>query len=316
MRKILIALALLLFAPMSAEAATCFWVGGSGNWDNSNTASWSSTTGGTASTCLAAGGIPKNSVDVANFDSNSGGGTVTVCGASSANCPTSAGTLTLSQVTAGAFTGTLDFATNNPSVNASFVSFSGTGVRTINMGSGTWTLSGTATSGAFDNATTTNETFNAGTSTVHITGTTGFSFIRLGGKPLNIVTVDALGYPFYVNDAAGVSNTIATLNLTAPLVFGVTFGTTLTITTPVNWSGSSSSNFAIVEHQNSTNTTKPALNLAAGSAISWAAIGPVNFTGSAVTATNSFNVGGSAGAITITPPSGGGGTSGYIIGGQ
>jgi hypothetical protein len=61
---------------------------------------------------------------------------------------------------AGAFSGTLDFATKNNNVTISGltgITWAGTGTRTIHMGSGTWTL--TATSGTpFDCSNVTNLT--------------------------------------------------------------------------------------------------------------------------------------------------------------
>lgn len=174
MRKLLQlgAVLALLFCSFPANAATCFWVGGTGNADNANAASWSSSTGGTASTCAATGGIPKNAGDVATFDGSSGGGVVTVCGTSSANCPSGAGVWNIGQITSGAFTGTLDFATRNPNVTLT-VAFSsnGSGTRTINLGSGTYTLS--AVSGTvFDTTTATGLTLNGGTSVVNASATT------------------------------------------------------------------------------------------------------------------------------------------------
>jgi hypothetical protein len=52
--------------------ANRFWVGGTGTWDNVSTAHWSTSSGGSAGAS-----VPQRT-DTAVFDSNSGGGTVTV----------------------------------------------------------------------------------------------------------------------------------------------------------------------------------------------------------------------------------------------
>ena len=52
--------------------ANRYWVGGTGNWNTSNTANWSATSGG------AGGASVPTSSDIANFTSGSGTGTVTI----------------------------------------------------------------------------------------------------------------------------------------------------------------------------------------------------------------------------------------------
>ena len=52
--------------------ASRFWVGGSGTWDTTSTANWSTTTGG------ASGASAPGAADIATFDANSGAGTVTL----------------------------------------------------------------------------------------------------------------------------------------------------------------------------------------------------------------------------------------------
>lgn len=126
--------------------AARFWVGGTGTWDNSTTTHWSSSSGGSG------GASVPGSSDTVTFDGNSGGGTVTLNYAPS-----------VTSITGGAFTGTLDTANNNITCSGSF-SFSGTGTRTLTLGSsavscGTWTMT-----------TTTNLTFNANTSSITASG--------------------------------------------------------------------------------------------------------------------------------------------------
>lgn len=56
--------------------ATYFWVGGSGTWNSTNAANWSSTSGG-------AGGVAvPNAADIVNFDANSGASAVVTVDAS------------------------------------------------------------------------------------------------------------------------------------------------------------------------------------------------------------------------------------------
>ena len=307
-----IAALLALFAFSSvANAATCFWVGGTGNFDNTNQASWSSGTGGSGSTCAATGGIPKNAGDIATFDGASGGGTVTVCGASSASCPTSSGLLSLAQITMGAFTGTIDFATNNPNVTlTTAMSLTGTGTKTLNMGSGTWTLS--ATSGTiWDCSTCGNLTLNANTSTISASASaTGARSLVFGtGKTYSTISIANTGnnanYIDLTPTASGA--TIATLNITAPIIVRVAGSNTITITHAVTWAGTAFNSAIQLE---AVAGVTGSLALAGGSTCTWCVIGGITFTGSP-TAPNSFDMKGNSG-ITITGPSGGGGK---IIGG-
>ncbi len=129
--------------------ASRFWVGGTGTWDNSTTTHWAATSGG------AGGQSVPGSSDTVTFDASSGGGTVT---------PNY--NMTVTSITMGAFTGTLDFSANNNSPTMGTFSGAGTGTRTLNMGSGTWNLTTVGTT--WDMSTTTNLTFNAGTSTIKI----------------------------------------------------------------------------------------------------------------------------------------------------
>lgn len=131
--------------------ASRFWVGGTGTWDAVTTTHWAATSGG-------AGGqtVPGVSDDV-TLDASSGGGTVTV------NTNFSINSLTM-----GAFTGTLDFSANNNNPTMGTFSNTGTGTRTLNMGNGTWNISGSGTT-IWTQSTATNLTFNANGSTINFT---------------------------------------------------------------------------------------------------------------------------------------------------
>lgn len=123
--------------------ANRYWVGGTGTWDASDTTHWSATSGG------ASGASVPGSGDTVTFDGSSGGGTVTV-----GYDPT------VTSITMGAFTGTLDMNTRSPTMQT--FSNTGTGTRTLIQGSGTWTITGNATT-VFNQTDVTNLTFTKGT---------------------------------------------------------------------------------------------------------------------------------------------------------
>lgn len=300
-----------LFSASPLLAATCFWVGGPGNFDNANQASWSSSSGGAGSTCAATGGIPKNAGDIATFDASSGGGTVTVCGAASANCPSGAGLVSLAQITMGAFGGTLDFATRNPDVTlTTAMSVSGAGTRTLNMGSGTWTLS--ATSGTlWDCGTCTAAlTLNHNNSTILFSASAPVgtrTFATGTTKSYGTITLAAATSPTATAAfSTSGSPTFANFNITGPNNWTVGTGT-VTITNGFNWTQTSSTPIVINGGAGST------ISSANNGTMSWAMLWAVTFAGGGTfTATNSLTINPTAG-ITVTPPSTGGG--GKIIGG-
>lgn len=304
---LLIALALCLLSA-AANAATCFWVGGTGNYDSVNTASWASSSGGTAGTCAATGSIPKNAGDIATFDASSGGGIVTVCGALSSTCPSGTGTLNLATITAGAFTGTLDFSAINPNVTATTsINFSGSGTRTINCGSGTFTLSGTGT--IFDNGTNTGETFSCSSATIAATsnGSGTNRTIALGtSKSYGTITISAATAGGFLG-FTGTSPTITTLNVSGPIHLNFIGGTTSTITN-LNVAGTSS-NLVLMASGSAIAATVAVTN----PSINWSVVDHITFATSAVSPTNSYDLGGNNfNGGTLTNPSTG---SGFIIGG-
>ncbi len=137
--------------------ASRFWVGGTGTWDNSSTTNWSAASGGSNGASVPGSG------DTVTFDASSGGGTVTP------NYD-----MTVTSINMGAFTGTLDFSANNNSPTMALFTFGGTGVRTLNMGSGTFTITGST---GFTVSPSTNGTLNSGTSTLKFTDTSSTSII-------------------------------------------------------------------------------------------------------------------------------------------
>lgn len=139
-----------------------YWVGGAGTWDNSTTTQWSLSSGGVGGASVPGTG------DVANFDSLSGGGTVTL----NYN-------VVLFGLVINTHTGTTDFNTRNLTIEAYF-NCTGTGTRTVSLGSGTWTFSGSNRS-IIDFTTTTNLTLSTNTVTFDCTysGSTGTRTIYL-----------------------------------------------------------------------------------------------------------------------------------------
>lgn len=143
--------------------AARFWVGGTGTWDGVDLTHISATSGG------AGGASNPGAGDTMTFDSASGGGTVTV-----------AYNPNVTSISMGGFGGTLDMNTRNPTMQT--FNCSGTGTRTLTMGSGTWTITGNNGT-VWDFTTITNLTQNIGTSTVNFTyaGSTGTRNISGGG---------------------------------------------------------------------------------------------------------------------------------------
>lgn len=154
--------------------AARFWVtvagSGTGTWDNSLTLHWSATSGGLG------GQSAPGSGDTVTFDANScpAGETVTV------NAD-----VNITSITMGAFTGTLDFSANNNNPTMQTFSNTGTGTRVLNSGSGTWTITGNATT-IFTQATSTGLTFTEGGGTINFTysGSTGTRSIALSAAGL------------------------------------------------------------------------------------------------------------------------------------
>ena len=147
--------------------AARFWVGGTGTWDASSTANWSATSGG------AGGASVPTSADSVTIDAASGSGTITV----NTN-------FTITTFTTGAMNMTLDFSVNNNSPTIGTLNFAGTGTRTINMGNGVWTFTGTV----FTANNFTNCTLNQGNSSVVCTNTS-----------TNSLTISLTNFPLYWN---------------------------------------------------------------------------------------------------------------------
>jgi hypothetical protein len=287
--------------------ANRFWVGGTGTWDGSNTTNWSTTTGG------AGGAAVPGSADAAIFDGSSGGGTVTVAASIG-------GTNTIQSLTAGAFTGTLDFSVNNPSITfnstSTAVNLGGTGARKFLLGSGTWTLSG-AGAAVFEFGTTTNldPTSDTTAPIVFSANTTSERQFNGGGRTFGTLTIAA-------NTSRGgvrifSANTFSSITVAAGtgyLTFPASTTNTISGSAGLVLNGSST-NPMLVQSSSSAAAT---ISLSSGTSIpTWAAFMNITTTGSgAMTATDSFDLGRNTldSGDTITAPSVGGGGA-RVIGG-
>lgn len=273
--------------------ANRFWVGGPGTWDSTTTTQWSTTTGG------AGGASVPGSSDIAVFDASSGGGTVTV--------DSTINGATLQGITAGAFTGTLDFSVNNPSITLTVsLSFTGTGARKFLMGTGTFTFTGNAT--VFDLGTVTNLDGTSDFSTASYVANVNTTFSRIfngGGRTYGPLTISA-------NTSRGQftilgANTFSTLSVADGTYLQFGGGSTHTITTAPTWTGTSSSPIYV---QSNSATSVATIAIGSGTmTCEWCAFYSITGSGgTARTATNSLDFGRNTG-ITITPPSGGGGVT-------
>lgn len=274
-----------------------FWVGGTGTWDSSTTTHWSLSTGGAGGAAVPVTG------DVVTFDGSSGGGTVTV--------DTTVNGLSLISLVGSAFTGTLDFSVNNPSMtftsSGTAINLSGTGAgRIFKLGSGTFTLSG---GGTFDFGTTTGagvQSLASATIVLNSTAIAGQQALNGGGFTYGTVTINgrASGQGATIAQA----NTIGTLNLSGPLVLSMSSAQTIT---NLNISGSSSA-YVFFPEPTAQNTTVTLTVTTA--AIDRAIIRGVIFATASPLATNSIDAGNNnMNGGSITPPAAGSGV--HMIGG-
>ncbi|WP_456777733.1 hypothetical protein [Bradyrhizobium sp. USDA 3315] len=264
-----------------------------GFWDTTNANNWVSSSGGTDY-----GQTVPSSADNATFDANSGGGTVTV---------NFGGTISLVGLTMGAFTGTFDNSVNNNNITCSGATnpfnLSGTGTRTIKLGTATYAI--THGGGSWQMGTTTNLTFQGSSAAIVFTGGAGGKTFNGGSQTYGALTLGSTPGTgiLFING----SNTFGTFAVTAPCFVQLQSASTTTLTGAVTIVGSSSSQIGISAEDNNTTAT---LALAGGSTFQWCGFRGVIFTGSP-TITSSFDLGNNSGA-TISGPSSGGGSAGVI----
>jgi hypothetical protein len=267
--------------------ANRFWVGGTGTWDASTTTPWAATSGG------AGGQTVPGSSDAVTFDTSSGGGTVTV------NT-----TVTVQSITAGAFTGTLDFATNNNNVTVSSTAgivWAGTGTRTINMGSGTWTF--TATSGTpYDCSTTTNLTASFASANLVFNAASTSRTFEGGAKTYGSLTVSNNSTKGYFQILA--VNTFGSMTVGNGNVIYFPGGSTTTISGALTMTGTSSLPCGFQGNNPPANIAT--VSVGSASTVDWAYVAAITKAGAgSITATNSLDISRNTG-VTITAPSGGG----------
>lgn len=286
----IVLLTLAFLAPQRADAASRFWVGGSGTWDSTTTTHWAATTGGASGASAPVAG------DAITFDANSGTPTVTV--------DSSIAGIAFLSLTIGS--ATVDFSANNPNMTfTSFVEFGGTSTRNINTGSGTWTLSGTSNNPAPFNCTnTTGLTSTFTNSTWVYSGNSIFRvFNGASGLSVGPLVINNNSTKGYINFTGATTFASITAGSGNTLLFPQ--GATTTISGALNITGTSSAPSGV--QSNAPQTAVTTVSVGSASSVDWAAFLAVTKSGAgSITATNSFDLGRNT-SITISGPSGGGG---------
>ncbi|HLH95005.1 MAG TPA: hypothetical protein VKW08_07795 [Xanthobacteraceae bacterium] len=197
-------------------------------------------------------------------------------------------------VSNGTLDDSLGFSVTAPSVTGSGGA--------INMGAGTWTLTGS-----------TGIIWNITGST--ITGSSATLAIVPGANPsgsLNLTMTTASYGTLVINsnwsahEAVVISGgpTIGTLTLTNASWLQFSSGLTTTITNPFTWSGTSGA--ALLLQTNAATPAVATLSLGSADTMNWAAVGNITVTGAgSLTANNSLNLGGNTN-VTFNAPGGAG----------
>lgn len=291
---------LTLLLPCAAHAANRFAVCTTTcTWDAASTAMWSTTTGG------ATGASVPSGVDAVIFDAATcvGGTTCTITVNTS---------FTVLSITFGC-TGTtagciLDFSVNNnsPTIHTGFLD-SGSGTKTVKLGSGTFTVDNTAAGGTSWQTNQTGTVVTAGTSTIAINGTANtnnWTTIFGNGKTYYNLTVSGSGGGRYLFNSSGGATTFNNITISGkqyvlligPIIVNGAFSLSGTSSNPV----SIGSNTLGAAQQISGSGTWTA---------SFAGLRDLLVLNTGATATNSMNFLNTSG---ITFPGGGGGC---ILGG-
>lgn len=277
------------------EAASRFWVGGTGTWDSSTTTHWAATSGG------AGGQSVPGSADTVTFDGSSGGGTVTL---------NFGGLITIQGITMGAFTGTWDNSVNNNNMTmtgASPWSNSGSGTRTVNMGSATYTLTAAVNGVAWDDGTVTGLTLSAASSTIvfsNISSQNARTFNCGSGKTYGTVTLGS-NTNTGTTTVANASCTFTNLNITGPGFFQFGNGLTLTVTNVFTLTHTAST--AVIVSTNSSFGTATIAAATGSNTLSWTTLRGMTFTGTSVTCNNCLDLQGNSGVTINTPAAAGSG---------
>lgn len=306
MKRLSVAIFLLLASFVTAEAAARFAVCTTAcTWNNVSTAMWSTTSGG------ATGASPPVAGDGVTLDGATcvGGTTCTI---------TVAADLAMSVLVMGACTAAttgciLDFSINNNNITfnasgqANALNISGTGTRTLKMGNGTWTFASASGTTVINAGTTTNLTFAANSSSIVTNMTNSVSAAGLDGSTLtfNNITMNANSNKGSFTVNAGAISTL-TVNGFNRLIFGqasLSIGTwtmTGTGTNPVSVTGCCENGNTIVTMTNISTST-------------WVGMRGISCagTGAASPFNNSLNEG--TNGCTVSAPNAG--TSACILGG-
>ena len=265
---------------LTVHNASRFWVGGTGNMDGVSTTHIASTSNG------ASGASYPGSADSLTLDGSSGGGTVT---------PTV--DHTIQSLVMGAFTGTFAGNTNNKNFTLSTTfNAGGSGIRTINLGNGTYTLTNTGVNTVWTVGITTNLTWNANGSTISCTGSAPFSTrtLTLGGLTYNNISISGSGNWSFGGAA---TTTINALTLSGGSKLSLNSGGTYNLTS-LSVVGTNTAPCLV---QSGTLTCTSGTQT-----MQWLAMQDMTFTGGATfIASNAFDLGDNSG-VTITPPSAGG----------
>lgn len=309
-------LAAAWLVPVPADAAIRYAVCTTTcTWDNSSTAMWSATSGGSTGASAPVAG------DVVNFDA------ATCVGGTTCTITTFAGTISAQQIVWGACTASttgciIDASVNNTNFTLSATggstgtfNGSGTGTRKWLAGTGTYSITDTSGSPLFTMATTTNDqgsVFSGATWSFSGTTTNGRS-INGGGFSFGPTTINANTSRGSVTITG--NNTWASMTVAAPTYLILGNGNTQTITGSLSVSGGSSSAFSMIVSNNSDSVAT--ISLGSASAASWLSLRSITTSGAAaLTGTNCFDLGRLtlANSGTCSAPSGSGG-GGRIIGG-
>lgn len=199
--------------------ANRYWVNNAGIWSSSNTANWSTTSGG------AGGASVPTSADAVIFDANSSSYPVSIVftnsGVTVGSVTVNSSLILLGLNAAITITGALtitsgSFSSNTYNVTATTLSSSNSNTRTINLGSSTVTL--TTVSG-ISFSTSTNLTFNAGTSSLVLSGT-GATQLN-GGSGVTFYNVSLTNVALTSPSVAG-NNTFNNLSIVGRISAGIT----------------------------------------------------------------------------------------------
>jgi hypothetical protein len=196
------------------------------------------------------------------------------------------------------------FTANDFDVTAQVFSSTNSNVRTVTMGSGTWTVGGNVGGGVtvWNLATVTNLTFNKDTAGIVIPSNINAAVVRIfagGGRTYNGLTIEASTQRGVVQFSG--ANTFSDMNISAGHLLQFTASTTTTITNAFSFAGTNTSPISI---HSTTPGTAATLSVASGScALDYGFIRDITASGGATfTAANAFDHGGNSGWV-FSPPS-------------